>query len=58
MPAQWNNNKIVTFAHRVFPVTSRSFRTCTENGDHGAKVMRNNSNINATSKAAEISAVR
>ena len=52
--ANANSNKIVTLARRVFPVTSGSFRTFTENGDHGAKVMRNNSNT--ASKAAEMSA--
>jgi len=41
---------------RVFLVTSRSFQTCTENEDHGAKVMRNNSNT--TSTAVEMSVVR
>ena len=43
LPTQRNSNKIVTLARRVFPVMSDSFRTCTEIGDHGAKVIRSNS---------------
>ena len=52
LPTQMNSNKLETLAHRIFSVTSGSFQTCTENGDHGAKVMRNNSNT--ASKAAEM----
>ena len=40
----------------VFLDTSGNFWTCTENEDHGSKVMQNNSNT--TSKAVEMSAVR
>ena len=55
LPMQRNSNKIVTLARRVFSVKSESYWTCTENGDHGAKVMRNASNT--ASKAVEMSAV-
>ena len=53
---QRKGKKIVTLMRRVFLVTNRSFQTCTENEDHGAKVMRNNSNT--TSTAVEMSVVR
>ena len=56
LPTQRNSNRIVTLARRVFPVTSGSFRMFNRNGDHGAKVMRNDSNT--ASKAVEMSAVR
>ena len=56
MPTQRIWNKIVTLAHRMFPVMSRSFWTYTKIGHHVAKVMRNSSN--AASKVVEMSAVR